>query len=142
MRTKPRALKKSEAMAAVRTKRTAPEELVAAALRLLGVQHRRNVKRLPGCPDFLLSKVNLALFVHGCFWHGHTSCRKGRTKSKTNIQFWSRKIGGNIARDRRTSSRLRREGYSVFTVWECELKIGVLPDRLLRKLVGGLRDRA
>jgi len=127
-------LTKSQAMAAVRTKRTAPEEVVGAALRACGVRYRRNVKRLAGTPDFLICRLRVAIFVHGCFWHGHPRCRKGRTASKTNAEFWARKIELNRHRDRRVSSRVRAKGYSVFTVWECELINGTLPSRLVRSL--------
>lgn len=123
-------------MASVRTSRTAPEEVVASALRKEGVRFRRNVKRLIGSPDFLLPDLAIAVFVHGCFWHGHSACRKGRTESKTNQAFWKQKIAGNVSRDRRVNSRLRLAGYSVVTVWECELGAGALPARLVKKLAG------
>lgn len=135
MRAKSRPLTKSEAMAAVRTKQTAPEELVAVALRDASVRFRRNITHLPGSPDFVLNELGIVLFVHGCFWHGHRVCRKGRTASKTNSEFWKRKISGNAARDSRTSAGLRRAGYSVLTVWECELRNGALPPRVAKKLV-------
>lgn len=134
MRAKPRPLTKSEAMASVRTRGTAPEQLVASALRKSKVRFRRNVKNLPGTPDFLLPELAIVLFVHGCFWHGHLACRKGRTQSHTNGEFWQRKICRNTIRDRRASARLRRIGYSVLTVWECELRNGTLPSRIVTRL--------
>jgi DNA mismatch endonuclease (patch repair protein) len=121
-------------MARIGTRDTQPELLVRRALRKLGLRYRLNVADLPGTPDLVLTKPRVAIFVHGCFWHGHT-CKKG-ARPKTNQQFWAEKLDGNIARDRKVRRELRRAGWRVLTVWECQIRPGHLPRSLLhlRKL--------
>ena len=119
-------------MAAVRSRDTAPELLVAGCLRRAGVRYRRDVARLPGRPDFLLIDAGIALFVHGCFWHGH-DCARGARVPKRNRGYWQAKVARNRARDRRVARELRDLGYSVWTLWECRLKQG-LPTRLLKEV--------
>lgn len=119
-------------MAAVKSRDTAPELAVARALRAAGVRYRRDVARLPGRPDFLLVDADIALFVHGCFWHGH-QCRRGARVPKNNREYWLAKVASNRRRDRRVSRELRDQGYAVWTLWECRLKRG-LPKRLLTEV--------
>lgn len=108
-------------MSAVRGKNTKPEVAVRRYLFARGLRFRIHVKRLPGCPDIVLRRYNAAIFVNGCFWHGHQGCRASRLP-ETNADFWRQKINMNIARDYRTTVELRLLGWRVFTVWECELK--------------------
>ncbi|HUT57578.1 MAG TPA: very short patch repair endonuclease [Phycisphaerae bacterium] len=122
--------KRSEIMSRVRTRRTAPEDAVAAMLRRLRVRFRRNVKSLPGNPDLVLVGARTAIFVHGCFWHGHPNCSRA-TLPKTNRAFWKRKITGNRRRDARSATMLRKQGWHVVTVWQCRLR---RPDRVLNRL--------
>src|SRR6266496_5755065 len=105
------------AMSAVRGRDTSPERRVATALRLLGLRFQRQGK-LVGRPDFLLPDLRVALFVQGCFWHGH-GCRS--TLPRTNRGYWRRKLAGNRRRDRRVRRLLNRLGWSVITIWECRL---------------------
>ncbi len=121
--------KRSEVMRAIRGADTKPERIVAAWLREERIAFRRCVSRLPGCPDFVLSRYRIVVLVHGCFWHGHKVCRKGRTRPRSRAVFWRRKIEGNVRRDARTTRRLRSMGYSVLTIWECELRNGRAPVR-------------
>lgn len=123
---------RSRVMAAVKGRDTGPELAVARALRAAGVRYRRDVKRLPGTPDFVLVDARLALFVHGCFWHGHT-CARGARVPRNNRPYWEAKIARNRRRDRRVARQLRARGYAVWTLWECRLKDG-LPRRLLTEI--------
>lgn len=116
-------------MRAVKSRDTGPELRVAKLLRTAGIRHRRDVARLAGRPDFLLTEARIALFVHGCFWHGHT-CARGARVPKNNRDYWLAKIARNRRRDRRVARELRAAGYGVWTLWECQLEQG-LPTRLL-----------
>ncbi len=121
-------------MKAVRQKNTRPEITLAEGLKALGVRCRRHYKKLPGQPDFFFPRDGLVVFVHGCFWHGHTACKKGKAKPKTRRKYWIDKIERNRQRDRRIARELRSEGFSVFTIWECEIKKKKVPERLITKL--------
>jgi DNA mismatch endonuclease (patch repair protein) len=126
-------------MRAVRHSGTAAELIVREKLREVGLQFRCNVRTLPGAPDIVIDSASMVILVHGCFWHGHTACRKGRTRPKSNAVFWEEKIARNVRRDARVRKGLRLAGWRVFTVWECEAtKVG-LPHRLRRALQGGTR---
>jgi DNA mismatch endonuclease, patch repair protein len=126
--------KRRSIMQAVRRQRTRPEEILANLLRKKGIKFRRNVDILPGKPDFYISVAELAIFVHGCFWHGHKRCLKGRSRPKTNKAYWKAKVDRNQKRDRRVQRELRALGISVYTVWECELQISTIPTRILTLL--------
>jgi DNA mismatch endonuclease (patch repair protein) len=133
--TKPSAVR-SRTMAAVKSRDTKPELLVATLLEELGVTYRREVADLPGKPDFVIEKRGrqpLAIFVHGCWWHAH-DCPRGARTPKTNLDYWLAKITRNRRRDRRVTSELRALGYSVWTIWECRLKSHRLPPRLVARL--------
>jgi DNA mismatch endonuclease (patch repair protein) len=125
-------------MSMVRSTGTTPELIVAAALDRLGVAYRQHATDLPGTPDFVIddpSGAGLVLFVHGCWWHGHT-CPRGSRIPKRNRDYWTAKVARNRRRDRRVSRQLRALGYAVWTVWECELKRagGELPTRMRTRL--------
>lgn len=106
-------------MAGIRQKGTRIESLVASVLRDFGLRYRKNVKQLPGSPDFANRSGRWAIFVNGCFWHHHTGCRKA-TIPKSNTVFWKEKFAENQRRDARAIRALRREGYRVVTIWECQ----------------------
>jgi len=126
--------KRSEIMSRVKNRRTLPEEVVAGLLRKLKVRYRRNVSMLPGSPDFAVHKAKVAVFVHGCFWHGHPNCKRAKLP-ESNREFWERKIAGNRRRDARNCNRLRKEGWRVLTVWQCRLhKEKQVMHRLQREL--------
>ncbi len=126
--------KRRAIMQAVRRQRTRPEEALAGLLRVEGFRFRRNVANLPGKPDIYLPDARLAIFVHGCFWHGHARCAKGRKRPQTNTTFWEAKIQRNQQRDRRAARQMRALGISVYTVGVCELSAAGLPKRLLARL--------
>lgn len=108
-------------MAGVRQKSTKIELTVGAILRELGIHYRKNVKRLPGSPDFANQSARWAIFVNGCFWHHHTNCNKA-TIPKSNYEFWKQKFRDNRSRDARAIQKLRGNGYRVVLIWECERK--------------------
>ena len=125
---------RSRIMRRVRSRDTGPERVVAAALDELGVAFRAHAEELPGTPDFVVEEAAWVLFVHGCFWHGH-GCARGSRVPKRNRRYWVEKVARNRRRDRRVARRLRALGWSVWTVWECELKGGALPARVRRRLI-------
>lgn len=113
----------SARMRKVRQSQTDIENLVAAELRSKGIRYRRNVRSLPGSPDFANKSRRWAIFVNGCFWHRHTNCRRA-TLPKTNQEFWINKFGANRARDARKICELRKLGFSVLLLWGCEVLDG------------------
>ena len=131
---------RSRTMAAVRSRDTAPERKVQQWLKAAGFRVQHDVKRLPGRPDFVVPAARVAIFVHGCWWHGH-DCPRGARIPKSNRTYWLRKIHRNAARDRRVTRELRAMGYSVWTLWECRLKRDALPARLKRAIEKRLARR-
>lgn len=112
---------RSRNMAAIRSKNTKPEVVVRRLLCEMGLRYRLHGRDLPGKPDIVMPGRKLAIFVHGCFFHMHT-CRYGRVVPATNTEFWQKKRSGNVARDKRNTMELRKLGWHVLTVWECETK--------------------
>ncbi len=110
---------RSRMMSAVRSKNTSPERVVRAALFAAGYRYRLHRKNLPGSPDIVLPRYRIAVFVHGCFWHGH-DCPRGR-RPASNTAFWNAKLDRNQARDRTHSAALEALGWTVVTIWECEI---------------------
>ena len=108
-------------MSHIRSKNTKPEQLVRQALWHQGFRYRLHVKDLPGKPDIVLPKYKTAIFINGCFWHGHDGC-KDFVIPKSNTAFWLDKIVKNKARDARDEAALNVAGWKVVTIWECELK--------------------
>jgi DNA mismatch endonuclease (patch repair protein) len=110
---------RSAMMSRIRSKNTKPELLVRKALHSLGFRFRVHVRNLPGCPDVVLSKYQTIIQIKGCFWHGHT-CRDGRLP-KSNRAYWVPKLLKNRKRDLSNDRKLRRLGWSVRNLWECQL---------------------
>ena len=123
-------------MAAIHSFSTKPELKLRRALWHQGFRYRINDKNLPGRPDLVLPKFRTAIFVHGCFWHGHKDC-KYYTVPKTNIEFWRAKIARNQERDQEVWRKLEAKGWSVIIVWECELKKAKLEETIGR-VVGAI----
>lgn len=123
--------KRSWVMSRVKGRDTAPELAVRSILHHHGYRFRLHRKDLPGCPDIVLPRHKKIVFVNGCFWHGHKGCRKS-SRPTTNVDFWNSKIDANVARDRKVIRKLRRLGWSVLVVWECELRS---PEKLERRLL-------
>ena len=113
--------KRSSIMRKIRNSNTIPEILLRKALFKAGYRFRLHPKSLPGKPDIVLPRYKTAIFVHGCFWHGHVNCKNYRPP-KTNRVFWMDKISNNRKRDIRKSKLLRQQGWRVLTIWECEIE--------------------
>jgi DNA mismatch endonuclease, patch repair protein len=112
---------RSRMMAGIKGKNTRPEVLLRRGLHGHGFRFRLHVAGLPGRPDLCLRKYNAAIFVHGCFWHRHESCRYA-TLPKSREEFWLSKFAANVARDARNQQRLIEQGWRVAVVWECSLR--------------------
>jgi DNA mismatch endonuclease (patch repair protein) len=130
---------RSENMRAVRGKNTAPELSVRSMLHRLGYRFRLHRRDLPCTPDIVFPSRGSVMFVHGCFWHGHT-CPRGNLPS-SNLDFWQGKITGNRERDDRTKKELRKEGWKILTVWECETKNLLSLEKKLSQFLGRPRSR-
>lgn len=113
--------KRSEIMSHVTGKETKPEIMVRKYLFARGLRYRKNVKQLPGTPDIVFPKYKTAVFVNGCFWHGHKGCKYSHLPS-TNLEYWEKKIADNLERDDRKTRKLEKLGYRVLIVWQCQLK--------------------
>ena len=113
--------KRSQLMSCVKHTRTAPEEKIASLLRKLKIKYRRNIKSLPGSPDFVVKSAKTVIFIHGCFWHDHSNCKLAR-RPKTNKKFWEQKAADNRKRDCQKERLLRKQGWHVMTIWQCRLK--------------------
>ena len=126
--------KRSAVMRRVKGKNTTPELAVRKALTRLGARYRLHRKDLPGKPDIVMPGRRLAIFVHGCFWHGH-DCARGARVPKQNRDYWVAKVGRNVARDASTREALAAAGWRVETIWECELKDAPELETRLRALL-------
>jgi DNA mismatch endonuclease (patch repair protein) len=113
--------KRSAVMRRVKGKDTTPERVVRKALTRLGARYRLHRNDLPGKPDIVMPGRRLALFVHGCFWHGH-DCARGSRVPKQNRDYWVDKVKRNRARDVNSREALAALGWQVETIWECDLK--------------------
>ncbi|WP_411882881.1 very short patch repair endonuclease [Polaromonas sp. YR568] len=127
-------VRRSEIMRLIPVKNTKPERLVKSAVWGAGFRYGRSAKRkLPGSPDLVFPSLRAVIFVHGCFWHGHT-CHLARTP-KSNVEFWTNKIDSNKKRDLRVIKALRSDNWLVITVWECSLETSI------RRAISVLRKR-
>ena len=108
-------------MRRVRSQNTKPEIVVRRTAHSLGFRFRLHQKNLPGSPDIVLAKHAVAIFVHGCFWHGHRKCKRAK-RPTSNTEFWEQKLDRNIQRDRAVVRKLKGLGWRVLVVWECETK--------------------
>jgi len=118
-------------MSRVRNKNTKPEEVVRKYLFSEGFRYRKNICKLPGCPDIVLTKYKAAIFINGCFWHVHED-NPCFTWPKSNIEFWKEKLNTNRIRDVDNYKKLLDMGWKVIIVWQCELKKKCFRDRMNR----------
>lgn len=131
---------RSRTMRAVRSKDTTPELKVRRVVHALGYRYRLHRNDLPGKPDLVFGPRRKVIFVHGCFWHGH-SCKRGNRQPKNNAHYWRKKIGGNIVRDAATLTALRDLQWQSLVIWECEISSEVaLAQRIVTFL--GVRPSA
>ena len=125
---------RSYCMSQIRSKDTSPEKAVRSELHKHGLRFRKHVTNLPGKPDIVLSKYKLVIHIRGCFWHGH-NCADGHIP-KTRKAYWEPKLKANKSRDKRNDRKLRQQGWSVITLWECNC---VKPHRFRREIIRILR---
>lgn len=128
--------KRSEIMARIKGRDTKPELLVRSIVHCMGYRFRLHARDLPGNPDIVLQRHRKAIFVHGCFWHGHKRCPRA-ARPASNIAFWREKLDSNVARDRRNINRLRKDGWRVLVVWQCQTRN---PELLEKKLIKFLKE--
>jgi DNA mismatch endonuclease (patch repair protein) len=124
-------------MSRIRSEDTKPEWVLRSGLHRLGFRFRLRDKAIPGRPDLVLPKYGAVVFVHGCFWHQHRRCRAASVP-KSNTAFWEEKFARNLARDRRNRRELRKLGWRVLVVWECELMKETVAT--IEKVADWLRD--
>jgi DNA mismatch endonuclease (patch repair protein) len=126
---------RSARMALVRNKDTKPEMLVRSLVHGMGFRYRLHAGKLPGCPDLVFRPRRKVIFVHGCFWHRHPSCDLARLP-KSKLDFWKSKLESNRQRDLRNQAALKRLGWNVLVIWECELtnmqKVATRVERFLK----------
>ena len=121
---------RSKNMSHIRSTNSKPEETVRKYLFSKGLRYRKNVRRLPGCPDIVLPKYRTVIFVNGCFWHKHDCGRFVWPSS--NEEYWHQKISRNIERDAENQKLLMEQGWRVLVIWECQLKKKVAAEILLQ----------
>ncbi len=118
-------------MAAIKSKDTKPEILVRRLIHNMGYRYRLHRKDLPGKPDMVFPIFRKVIFVHGCYWHMH-NCRFGRVTPKTNARFWKNKRESNKERDKRNRKNLKKQGWDILTIWECQLRnLPALVERII-----------
>lgn len=113
--------KRSWNMSRIRGKDTGIEIMVRTFLFSKGFRYRKNVGTLPGKPDIVLQKYKTVLFIHGCYWHRHPGC-KYAYNPKSNVEFWEKKFSENVANDEKVRIQLENDGWTVITLWECDIK--------------------
>jgi DNA mismatch endonuclease (patch repair protein) len=128
---------RSANMRAIRSKGTKPEMFVRCFVHGLGYRYRLHAPDLPGKPDLVFPMLRKVIFVHGCFWHMHKACREGRIPNSKR-EYWEPKLLGNVERGRRHLASLRKLGWKVLVVWECEIKDS---KRIEKKLINFLASR-
>lgn len=112
---------RSHCMRCVRAEDTSPELAVRHFIHSLGFRYRLHVRSLPGTPDLVFPSRRKIIFIHGCFWHGH-ACRAGRKSPRSNVLYWTRKLKRNRDRDCRVQAQLKRLGWKVLKIWECQIR--------------------
>ncbi|MCL4183555.1 MAG: DNA mismatch endonuclease Vsr [Burkholderiaceae bacterium] len=125
---------RSALMKSVGRKDTAPEVAVRRYLHRHGLRYRLHVRDLPGTPDIVLPRYRTAIYVHGCFWHGH-DCKHGSVQARTNREFWRSKIAANQERDDRKAKALTELGWTVQVIWECESGRVAALDALIKRIL-------
>jgi DNA mismatch endonuclease (patch repair protein) len=128
--------KRSEIMKKIRSKDTKPEMIVRKFLTSRKIRYRLHSKELPGCPDIVVRKKKMAIFINGCFWHGH-GCKLSKIPM-SNQEYWKRKIEANMERDLSSLEKIKDIGWFPIVLWECEVKNELILEERLR----GVLDEA
>jgi DNA mismatch endonuclease (patch repair protein) len=108
-------------MSRIRNKNTKPEITVRKTLTKLGFRYRLHVSKLPGKPDIVISKAKKIIFINGCFWHQHKNCTR-QAMPKANIEYWKPKLHRNIEKQEQDIKSLKKSGWRVYKIWECQTK--------------------
>lgn len=126
-------------MAAIKSKDMKPELAVRRLVYALGYRYRIHCRDLVGKPDIVLRQRRKVIFVHGCFWHQHAKekCLDGR-RPKSNVDYWNPKLEGNVARDKRNRAALKKAGWDVLVIWDCETQSQNIKSRI-EKFLGPVR---
>ena len=122
-------------MSRIKSAHTKPEMIIRSYLHRHGYRFRLHDKKLPGKPDIILKKYQTVIFVNGCYWHRHKNCKLS-TMPKTNKKFWEEKFNSNIKRDKIKNNELKKMGFKVLTLWECEIK----EKSILENFLSDIRD--
>lgn len=131
---KKRPMTRSENMARVKNKNTKPEIYLRKLLWHRGFRYRINYKQLPGSPDIFIPRYNTIIFVNGCFWHMHENC-KYSSIPKTNRDFWEKKLKSNVKRDAKNYEELKKLGFNVIVVWQCEINKMKSDESILENII-------
>lgn len=126
---------RSKNMRRIRSEDTAPEIALRGLIHGLGYRFRLHRRDLPGRPDLVFPARKKIIFVHGCFWHQHSSCREGRVPA-SRLEYWAPKLKRNQERDAENQSELREQGWTLLVIWECELRNQRTLSKRLRKFLG------
>ena len=129
--TKPQ---RKKCMTKITSRNTKPEKLVRRALTEKGIRYRLHVKKLPGKPDIVISKIKKVIFINGCFWHQHKNC-KYSVKPKTNKSYWTPKLERNMQKQKNDIKQLKAEGWNVNVLWECQLKSNKLVNQKVSRIL-------
>lgn len=121
---------RSYCMSHIQAKDTKPEKIVRSIVHRMGYRYSLHKKKLPGHPDIVLSCHRKIIFVHGCFWHMH-KCRFGKVVPKTNNKYWQTKRQGNVERDKKNIKELKKLGWKVLIIWECQARE---PEKLSKRI--------
>ena len=130
--------KRSKIMSLISGKESKPEILVRKYLFLNGFRFRKNANNIYGKPDILLPKYKSVIFIHGCFWHGH-KCKLSALPT-SNIEFWKKKIQGNIDRDKKVKIELKKLGWNIFIIWGCQLNNKLKFEKTLNNLIQSIHS--
>ena len=130
---------RSQNMWAIHSKDTKPELFLRKLLFAEGLRYRKNVQKLPGCPDMYFAKYHTAVFIHGCFWHRHVGC-KYAYMPKSRLEFWQKKFESNIKRDATVQKELEVAGIRYLIIWECTIRNMEKNEQFKRSIVSNIQS--
>ncbi len=120
-------------MSRIKSKHTLPEKIVRRCFAELGIRYRLHVSKLPGRPDVVIGRSKMAIFVNGCFWHQHQGCKR-QSVPKSNAGYWVKKLESNIKKQKIDIRELKKLGWKVFVIWECDTKNGKKLSKAIKKI--------
>lgn len=125
--------KRTECMSRIRSKDTSPEIAVRKFLTSNGLRYRLHSAKLAGKPDIVLSRFRTVIFINGCFWHQHKGCKR-QSVPKSNKRYWNKKLENNIIKQKESISSLKKQGWKVIVIWECEAKNEANLTKLVKRM--------